>query len=384
MKNIALIGSTGSIGRQAIEVALENKDSMRIVAMAAGSSHALFARQLELVRPEYAALADENAAKMCSAPSGTRLCGGECAALDVAAFERADIVLVAAGGFSGLKYTLAAIAAGKDVALANKETLVCGGDIVLPLAKRAGVKILPVDSEHSAIWQCLGFDLSAPFKRLIITASGGAFRDLSPEQLENVTPRQALEHPTWNMGAKITVDSATLLNKGLEVIEAHHLFGAEYGKITAVLHLQSIVHSMVEFEDGAVLAQLSCPTMKLPIQLALTYPKRLPLTGAQLDFTKALSLQFSPLNTQNFPCFSLAVNSGRAGGTLPCAMNAAGEVAVHAFLREQIRFTDIPRVIEGVLSATDRQQAECYEQLAAADGLARRAAEKIVARIAGK
>lgn len=384
MKNIALIGSTGSIGRQAIEVALKNKDSMRIVAMAAGGSHALFARQLELVRPEYAALADENAAKMCSVPAGTRLCGGERAALDVAAFERADIVLVAAGGFSGLKYTLAAIAAGKDVALANKETLVCGGDIVLPLAKRAGVKILPVDSEHSAIWQCLGFDLSAPFKRLIITASGGAFRDLSPEQLENVTPRQALEHPTWNMGAKITVDSATLLNKGLEVIEAHHLFGAEYGKITAVLHPQSIVHSMVEFEDGAVLAQLSFPTMKLPIQLALTYPKRLPLTGAQLDFTKALSLQFSPLNTQNFPCFSLAVNSGRAGGTLPCAMNAAGEVAVHAFLREQIRFTDIPRVIEGVLSATDRQQAESYEQLAAADGLARGAAEKIVARIAGK
>lgn len=384
MKNIALIGSTGSIGRQAIEVALENKDSMRIVAMAAGSSHALFARQLELVRPEYAALADENAAKMCSVPAGTRLCGGERAALDVAAFEGADIVLVAAGGFSGLKYTLAAIAAGKDVALANKETLVCGGDIVLSLAKRAGVKILPVDSEHSAIWQCLGFDLSAPFKRLIITASGGAFRDLSPEQLENVTPRQALEHPTWNMGAKITVDSATLLNKGLEVIEAHHLFGAEYGKITAVLHPQSIVHSMVEFEDGAVLAQLSFPTMKLPIQLALTYPKRLPLAGAQLDFTKALSLQFSPLNTQNFPCFSLAVNSGRAGGTLPCAMNAAGEVAVNAFLREQIRFTDIPRVIEGVLSATDRQQAESYEQLAAADGLARGAAEKIVARIAGK
>ena len=174
------------------------------------------------------------------------------------------------------------------------------------------------------------------------------------------------------------------MNKGLEVIEAHHLFGAEYGKITAVLHPQSIVHSMVEFEDGAVLAQLSFPTMKLPIQLALTYPKRLPLTGAQLDFTKALSLQFSPLNTQNFPCFSLAVNSGRAGGTLPCAMNAAGEVAVHAFLREQIRFTDIPRVIEGVLSATDRQQAESYEQLAAADGLARGAAEKIVARIAGK
>lgn len=384
MKNIALIGSTGSIGRQAIEVALKNKDSMRIVAMAAGGSHALFARQLELVRPEYAALADENAAKMCSVPAGTRLCGGERAALDVAAFEGADIVLVAAGGFSGLKYTLAAIGAGKDVALANKETLVCGGDIVLPLAKRAGVKILPVDSEHSAIWQCLGFELNAPFKRLIITASGGAFRDLSPEQLENVTPRQALEHPTWNMGAKITVDSATLLNKGLEVIEAHHLFGAEYGKITAVLHPQSIVHSMVEFEDGAVLAQLSFPTMKLPIQLALTYPKRLPLAGAQLDFTKALSLQFSPLNTQNFPCFSLAVNSGRAGGTLPCAMNAAGEVAVHAFLREQIRFTDIPRVIEGVLSATDRQQAESYEQLAAADGLARGAAEKIVARIAGK
>lgn len=382
MKRIALIGSTGSIGRQAIEVVKEHPEQFEIVAMAAGSSHELFCKQLRDVKPRYAALADEGAAqRIADVPLHTRLYGGRRAALDAARLPEADIVLVAAGGFAGLEYSIAAIEAGKALALANKETLVCGGDIVMPLAAERGVDILPVDSEHSAIWQCLGFDLSAPFSRLIITASGGAFRDIPAEKLKDVTPAMALKHPTWNMGAKITIDSATLLNKGLEVIEAHHLYGAGYDKITAVLHPQSIVHSMVEFKDGATIAQLSYPTMKLPIQLALSYPERLPLQGARLDLSRALCLQFSPLNAENFPCFALAVGSGIAGGTLPCAMNAAGEVAVRAFLNGWIRFTDIPAVIDRVLQAHVRQDVTSYGQLKEADLAARAAANAAVAAL---
>lgn len=382
MKRIALIGSTGSIGRQTIEVALENPDKFKIVAMAAESSHALFSEQLQLVKPEYAALANVSAAeKVTEVPAGTKFFGGESAALAVSSYNNADIVLVAAGGFAGLKYSVAAISAGKTLALANKETLVCGGDLVMPLAKKAGVSILPVDSEHSAIWQCLGFDLGAPFRRLIITASGGAFRNLSLKELENVTPQMALRHPTWNMGAKITIDSATLLNKGFEVIEAHHLFGADYNKITAVLHPQSIVHSMVEFEDGAVLAQLSYPTMKLPIQLALSCPKREGLRGAEINFAKALSLDFMPLKAQKFPCFELASECGRAGGTLPCALNAAGEVAVHAFLAESIKFTDIARVIEKVVSGHKREELQSFDQLSEVDSCSRAEAHKFIAAL---
>lgn len=382
MKKIALIGSTGSIGRQTIEVVKEHPEEFEIVAMAAGSSWELFQSQLWQIKPRYAALADSSAAeKITSLPAETHFCGGEEAALAVASFEQADIVLVAAGGFAGLKYSLAAINAGKALALANKETLVCGGDMVMPLAKKQGTPILPVDSEHSAIWQCLGCDLDMPFSRLIITASGGAFRSLDVARLENVTPQMALKHPTWNMGAKITIDSATLLNKGFEVIEAHHLYSADYGKITAVLHPQSIVHSMVEFADGATIAQLSYPTMKLPIQLALSYPERLPLFGTALDFDKIFSLDFAPLEREKFPCFDIAVNCGREGGTLPCAMNAAGEVAVRAFLKERIKFTHIARVIEQVIALQTRERVESYAQLEEVDRRARFSAEKCVSAL---
>lgn len=382
MKKIALIGSTGSIGRQTIEVVKEHPEEFEIVAMAAGSSWERFQSQLWQIKPRYAALADSSAAKkITSLPAETHFCGGEEAALAVASFEQADIVLVAAGGFAGLKYSLAAINAGKALALANKETLVCGGDMVMPLAKKQGTPILPVDSEHSAIWQCLGCDLNTPFSRLIITASGGAFRSLDAARLENVTPQMALKHPTWNMGAKITIDSATLLNKGFEVIEAHHLYSADYGKITAVLHPQSIVHSMVEFADGATIAQLSYPTMKLPIQLALSYPERLPLFGTALDFDKIFSLDFAPLEREKFPCFDIAVNCGREGGTLPCAMNAAGEVAVRAFLKERIKFTHIALVIEQVIASQTRERVESYAQLEEVDRRARFSAEKCVSAL---
>ncbi len=380
MKKISLIGSTGSIGRQTVEVVLNNPDKFKIVALAANCSHGLFNKQLSALRPAYAALADENAAKkITEVPAGTRFYLGEEAALAAASYEEADIVLVAAGGFAGLKYSLAAINAGKVLALANKETLVCGGDLVMPLIKKRGGDIRPVDSEHSAIWQCLGFNLAAPFKRLLITASGGAFRDFTPEQLGSVTPEMALRHPTWNMGAKITIDSATMLNKGFEVIEAHHLFGAEYAAITAVLHPQSIVHSMVELSDGAVVAQLSNPTMKLPIQLALGYPERAPTEGAEPDFSKALSLSFEPISRGRFPCFDIALDCARAGGTLPCVLNAAGEVAVHAFLSGGLKFTDIARVIDGTVCRGPALRVESYEQLCEADARARAVAAELIA-----
>lgn len=379
MIKISLIGSTGSIGRQTISLVLSRPDKFKIVAMAAGSSFRLFEEQMGAVKPQYAALADSFAAKkIADVPAGTKFFGGEDAALAAASFESADIVLVAAGGFAGLKYSLEAIGAGKRLALANKETLVCGGDIVMPLIARRGGDIRPVDSEHSAIWQCLGFNLKAPFSRLIITASGGPFKNFSAEQLKGVTPAMALAHPTWSMGAKITIDSATMLNKGFEIIEAHHLFGADYNKISAVIHPQSIVHSMVEFADGAVLAQLSRPTMKLPIQLALEYPERIELEESRLSFGDALSLEFSPVSEGMFPCFDTALACARAGGTYPCALNAAGEEAVRAFLAEKIKFTDIARVIGGVTEHTVSEDVQSYAQLCETDARARAYAQKLI------
>ena len=379
MRKISLIGSTGSIGRQTISLVLSRPDKFKIVAMAADSSYRLFEEQMGVVKPQYAALADSFAAKkIADVPAGTKFFGGEDAALAAASFESADIVLVAAGGFAGLKYSLEAIGAGKRLALANKETLVCGGDIVMPLIARRGGDIRPVDSEHSAIWQCLGFNLKAPFSRLIITASGGPFKNFSAEQLKGVTPAMALAHPTWSMGAKITIDSATMLNKGFEIIEAHHLFGADYNKISAVIHPQSIVHSMVEFADGAVLAQLSRPTMKLPIQLALEYPERIELEESRLSFGDALSLEFSPVSEGMFPCFDTALACARAGGTYPCALNAAGEEAVRAFLAEKIKFTDIARVIGGVTEHTVSEDVQSYAQLCETDARARAYAQKLI------
>ena len=379
MIKISLIGSTGSIGRQTISLVLSRPDKFKIVAMAADSSYRLFEEQMGVVKPQYAALADSCAAKkIADVPAGTKFFGGEDAALAAASFESADIVLVAAGGFAGLKYSLEAIGAGKRLALANKETLVCGGDIVMPLIARRGGDIRPVDSEHSAIWQCLGFNLKAPFSRLIITASGGPFKNFSAEQLKGVTPAMALAHPTWSMGAKITIDSATMLNKGFEIIEAHHLFGADYNKISAVIHPQSIVHSMVEFADGAVLAQLSRPTMKLPIQLALEYPERIELEESRLSFGDALSLEFSPVSEGMFPCFDTALACARAGGTYPCALNAAGEEAVRAFLAEKIKFTDIARVIGGVTEHTVSEEVQSYAQLCETDARARAYAQKLI------
>ena len=378
MKKVALVGSTGSIGRQVINVVSRYPEKFSLVALIANSSKDEFLSQVNSLTPQYAALTDLSAAKSVGElPRGVKFLSGEAGALKALEECGADVIVVACGGFAGLKYSLKAAELGVPLALANKETLVCGGDLIMPRVK----EIMPVDSEHSAIWQCLNFNRNAKFDSLVITASGGAFRGRKWDTLTNVTPAEALCHPTWKMGAKITIDCATLLNKGYEVIEAHHLYGAPYDKISAVIHPQSIVHSMVRFADGATLAQLSYPTMELPIQLALTYPERLDCALPQLDFTKALSLEFQPLDRKDYPLYSLALDCGKAGGVLPTALNAASEVAVGAFLKGGLSFTDIYTVADKVVSKTANESVRSYEQLAFADENARRLAEKIIKEV---
>ena len=358
MKKISLIGSTGSIGRQVIEIVKRNPDRFKIVAIVANSESELFERQKRELSPDFCAVASKEDAL----PAGD--------------WADADIIFNAAGGFAGLEYSLKAVQAGKTLALANKETLVCGGDIIMPLASKTGAKIIPVDSEHSAIWQCLNYRTDTKVRRLIITASGGAFRNMPPEKLAFVTPEQALNHPTWKMGAKITIDSATLMNKGYEVIEAHVLYGTGYDRIETVIQPQSIVHSLVEFDDGAVLAQMSYPTMELPISLALTYPERIATTLKPMDFKSAFSLQFEPMVRKNYPCFDIALTCGEAGGIMPCVLNGADEVAVQAFLKGEIAFTDIHRVVENTVSAIPGERVDSFEQLQEINDRARAIARK--------
>ena len=361
MKKVALIGSCGSIGLQVLEIVRSHPDEFEIVALATRSDNLIFASQIAEFRP-----------KMFASFVNDRY-----RAIDIARCPEADIVFNAASGFEGLEYSLAAVKAGKTLALANKESVVCGGEILLPLARRRGVQIIPVDSEHSAIWQCLDFR-QRPVRRLVITASGGPFKGCSREVLDKVTPEEALKHPTWHMGRKITVDSATLMNKGFEIIEAHGLFGVPYENIDAVIQPQSVVHSLVEYTDGSTMAQLSYPTMQVPIQLALSYPDRLDLAVAPMDYTKPFSLDFQPLVKEDYPCYALAVECGQAGGILPCALNAADEVAVAAFLEGRISFTDIFRITESVVSKTRQTGVRSFSQLEEADIIARTLAKKII------
>lgn len=363
MKKITLIGSTGSIGRQLIEIVKRNSDKFQIAALVANRPSAEFVKQAEDLAPEFSALASLD---------------GESA---LEAVDYGDIVFNAAGGFAGLAYSLKAVEAGKTLALANKETLVCGGSLITDTAKKTGAQIIPVDSEHSAIWQCLNFNKDAKVKRLIITASGGAFRNVSPDELSSVTPEQALNHPTWKMGRKITIDSATLMNKGYEVIEAHELYGTDYARIETVIQPQSIIHSMVEFEDGAILAQMSYPTMELPISLALTYPERIETMLEPMDFKKAFSLEFEPMLREEFPCFDLALRCGEQGGIKPCVLNAADEAAVCAFLNGEIAFTDIYRVVAETVSGFSDEVIKSFSQLQAVNDRAAELARGVIKRI---
>ena len=371
MKTIALIGSTGSIGRQVLSVVRRHSDKYKIESLVANSSKELFLQQVKEFRPKFAALVDEKLGKelVPEIPDGVRFAYGKEAALE--AISYGEVAFVAATGFAGLSYSLQAIALKKDLALANKETLVCGGELVMGNLKGAGTRLMPVDSEHSALWQALSFRTDAPFRRLIITASGGPFYGWDRERLAAVTPASALKHPTWNMGAKITIDSATLLNKGLEVIEAKWLYDCPLEKIHTVVHPESIIHSMVEFDDCGVMAQLSYPTMELPIQLALTYPDRLDCGLKPLDFEALGAIHFKPLHREEFPCYDLALKSIELGDNYPCAMNGAGEVAVHAFLRGEIPFLAISDAMAHAIGKTERMKADGLDALVATDAMAR-------------
>ncbi|MBQ9730065.1 MAG: 1-deoxy-D-xylulose-5-phosphate reductoisomerase [Clostridia bacterium] len=378
MKKISLIGSTGSIGKQVCSVVKRHADKFKIESMVANSSTELFLKQVNEFRPAYAAIVNEEAGKSIAdkIPQGVKFAYGKEAALD--AISYGDTAVVATTGFSGLAYSLRAIEEKKNLALANKETLVCGGELVMQKIGQAGIDLMPIDSEHSALWQALNFRLNAPFKRLIITASGGPFYGYTKEQLSQVKVKDALKHPTWNMGSKITIDSATLLNKGFEVIEAKWLYNTTLEKIHTVVQPESIIHSMVEFEDNGILAQMSYPTMELPIQLALTYPERYECNLAPLDFEKLGNIRFLPLNRKDFPCYDLALSSLEKGDAYPCALNGAGEVAVRAFLQEKIPFTAIAEVMGETLAIIPRVKADSYQTLVQIDGEARRIASEFV------
>jgi 1-deoxy-D-xylulose-5-phosphate reductoisomerase len=374
VKRLAILGSTGSIGRSALAVVDAHPSRLRVAALAAGDNVAMLAEQIEKYRPEVAAIAtDAGAARLGSALGTleTEIVAGPGGLSAVATHPDVDIVICASAGTAGLEAVLAGIEAGKTIALANKEVLVMAGELVTEAARRRGVSILPVDSEHNAIHQCLYGRSIGEVRRLILTASGGPFRELSPGDLERVGPEAALRHPTWQMGRKITIDSATLMNKGLEVIEAHWLFGVDADRIDVVIHPQSIVHSMVELTDGSVIAQLGVTDMRLPIQYACSYPDRWQTTLPTLDLTRAAKLEFHEPAHDRFPCLALAYRALRIGGTLPVVLNAANEVAVEAFLDHKLGFMAIPRVIEKTMNAHDVERVSTLDTVRRVDRWAR-------------
>ena len=381
MKNVVILGSTGSIGRQALEVIRHTRDRFRVLGLAAGSNRSLLTEQIKEFRPDYAALAEEgNLAGFKQELAGRELpemAFGKDGLEYLAALPRADLVLVALSGAEGIYPTVAAIKAGHNVALANKETLVAAGEIVMELARAKGVAILPVDSEHSAIWQCLRGNQVNRAEKIILTASGGPFREFKREELDAVTVDMALAHPNWQMGRKITIDSATLMNKGLEVIEAKWLFGVEYKQITVVVHPQSIIHSAVEFADGSVIAQLGAPDMRLPIHYALNYPERVSGCSPKLDFLTLPALTFEPPDLVKFPSLELAFLAGETGGTMPAVLNAANEIAVAAFLDGRLPFTMISEVAATVMERHKAAAHPDLEEIMAADRWARDNAAKI-------
>lgn len=365
-KGVALLGSTGSIGTTALRVLARHPDRFRVVALTAHSNAELLAQQVAAVRPRYVGLV----------ANGDHLHAewelGEACLVNAATYPAADIVVNAVVGAAGLDATLAALALGRRVALANKETLVMAGELATATATRHGGEIVPIDSEHSAILQCLAGRDRADVRRLILTASGGPFRGWSREQLANATLDEALAHPTWRMGRKITVDSATLANKALEVIEAHFLFGLPYDAIDVVVHPQSIVHSMVEFVDGSVLAQVGVPSMELPVLYALTHPERITDSGVErFDPVAASPLTFEPVRLRDFPALQLGIEAGRRGGAAPAVFNAANEQAVALFLDGGLSFMDIPRAIESALEALGDLPGGTRDALLEADSRAR-------------
>ncbi|MBF0609191.1 MAG: 1-deoxy-D-xylulose-5-phosphate reductoisomerase [Candidatus Magnetobacterium sp. LHC-1] len=378
MKHVSILGSTGSIGKSALSFIGKHRDRFRVVGLTANRSIETLKQQILEFRPEVVAVAQHDAAQTLSRwaartpdAASVQVLSGEGGCCDVAAYSNAEFVLSAIVGSSGLRPTLAAIRAGKHIGLANKETLVMAGDIVMAEVKRHNVNLFPVDSEHSAIFQCLeGYNVK-DVRRLLLTASGGPFFGKTTLELEDVSAEDALKHPSWSMGSKITVDSATLMNKGLEVIEAHHLFGFDHDRIDVLVHPQSIVHSMVEFNDGALLAQLSLPDMRGPIAYALSYPERIPGAINRCRLEEIRSLTFHPPCLETFPCLSYAYSALREGGTMPAAMNAANEEVVALFLAGAICFNQIPAIINEVMSKHKNVRCDDLEAIFEVDRWAR-------------
>ena len=358
MRKISILGSTGSIGTQTLEIVRARKRSIQVTALAARSNIELLEQQIREFRPRLAAVWDgKRAAELAHrvADTKTEVLAGREGILAVSAAEEADTLVTGIVGMIGIEPTIAAIRAGKNIALANKETLVCAGHIIMPLAKSCGLKILPVDSEHSAIFQCLRGNSRNRIEKILLTASGGPFRRLSEEQLKKVTLEDALKHPNWSMGPKVTIDSSTMVNKGLEVMEAHWLFDVGIDRIQVVIQPQSIIHSAVEYADGAVIAQLGTADMKLPIQYALFYPRRLPVTGgSRLDFAALCGIELAAPDMKKFPGLALAFHAGRTGGSLPTVFNAANEVAVAAFLKKKISYPDIAKLIHSAMEEHEK------------------------------
>ena len=354
MKKIAILGSTGSIGTQTLDVIRAHSDELEVVALAAGSNKERLKEQIREFHPELVSLSDEKKAQELKeelAGEAVEVVCGMDGLIEVAGIDSADVVVTAVVGMMGILPTMEAIRQGKDIALANKETLVTAGHLIIPMAREYGVSILPVDSEHSAIFQCLQGEPKKARDKILLTASGGPFRGKSAEFLETVTLEDALNHPNWSMGPKITIDSSTMVNKGLEVMEAKWLFGVDYSQIEVVIQPQSIIHSMVQYIDGAVIAQLGTPDMRVPIEYALFYPERRSLPGDRLDFSKLSQITFEKPDYKVFRGLSLAIEAGKTGGTMPTVFNAANERAVAKFLKGEIKYTDIVRSIEKCMDA---------------------------------
>jgi len=381
IKNIALLGSTGSIGQNTLEIVRKYPNRLKIKALTAGNNWQLLAEQALEFNPEYVALAStKNEADLKTALANTniKVGTGENALIEAVSLNNVDTVLAAIVGFAGLKPVMEAIALKRRICLANKETLVVAGSIFMKAVKENKVDLLPVDSEHSAIFQCLSGLNNPNLSKIVITASGGPFKDFPTEKLKDVTVEMALKHPNWNMGGKITIDSATLMNKGLEVIEAHWLFGADYEDIDIVIHPQSLIHSLIEYSDGSVIAQLGWPDMKLPIQCALSWPERWEPPLKPFNLLHAKSMTFFEPRFEDFPSLKLAIKAGKEGGIMPCVLNAANEVAVEAFLNNIITFIEIPQLIETTLRGFNNADVKSIEQLIEIDYKARDFAKSMI------
>ncbi len=392
MKGLCILGSTGSIGQNSLRVLSGLQDRFRVVSLSAGRNIDVLAEQIVAFRPSIAVVAESDSIAPLRARLQARnfhdkvdILAGTDGQVEAATHPKVDFVVAAAHGTTGLVATYRAICAGKTVGLANKEVMVVAGEVITEAARSHGVEVLPIDSEHCAVHQCLRSGLHQEVRRLILTGSGGPFLKVSRKQLDFVTPEMALKHPVWKMGGRITIDSATLMNKGFEIIEAHWLFGFPSSQIEVLIHPESIIHSMIEFQDGSVMAQLSVADMRLPIQYALTYPERVSANGnlPLLDLIATRRLRFEKPDERRFPCLALGRSALEKGGAMPCALNAADEVAVEAFLAHRLRFSDIPRLIEGVLSETSESRLSSLDEVLECDKRSRERARELVEDMAG-